>query len=260
MTISIIGCGWLGLPLAQDLLRQGHQVKGSTTSSNKLPGIARAGIDAFLIDLNPDFHADPEGFFPTDLLIVNIPPRNRDDDSHFHLKQLTSLKDAALTSSSPNVIYISSTGVYPNLNRIVTEEDASASALSRGGVPLVEAEDVFRTSDMPCTALRFGGLYGPGRHPGRFLAGRSDLAGASNPVNMIHLDDCIGAINAIIDQDLWNETFSVCSPHHPTRQKFYEEAAAALQIPAPTFSDVPLDYKEVSVEKFISETGYQFRH
>ncbi|MEZ7854793.1 MAG: SDR family NAD(P)-dependent oxidoreductase, partial [Cyclobacteriaceae bacterium] len=30
--ISILGCGWLGLPLARQLVQQGHQIKGSTTS------------------------------------------------------------------------------------------------------------------------------------------------------------------------------------------------------------------------------------
>ena len=34
--ISILGCGWLGLPLAKELLDRSFEVKGSTTSSNKL--------------------------------------------------------------------------------------------------------------------------------------------------------------------------------------------------------------------------------
>lgn len=30
-TVSILGCGWLGLPLAEQLLAEGYSVKGSTT-------------------------------------------------------------------------------------------------------------------------------------------------------------------------------------------------------------------------------------
>ena len=31
-TVAILGCGWLGLPLAKHLLAQGHRVLGTTTS------------------------------------------------------------------------------------------------------------------------------------------------------------------------------------------------------------------------------------
>ncbi len=33
---SILGCGWLGKPLAVSLLDEGFNVKGSTTSEEKL--------------------------------------------------------------------------------------------------------------------------------------------------------------------------------------------------------------------------------
>ena len=31
--IGVLGCGWLGFPLAKDLIKQGFKVKGSTTVS-----------------------------------------------------------------------------------------------------------------------------------------------------------------------------------------------------------------------------------
>ncbi|MDC1274067.1 SDR family NAD(P)-dependent oxidoreductase, partial [Flavobacteriaceae bacterium] len=34
--IGIIGCGWLGLPLAKSLISNNYKVKGSTTRKNKL--------------------------------------------------------------------------------------------------------------------------------------------------------------------------------------------------------------------------------
>ena len=34
--ISILGCGWLGLPLAQQLVHEGYQIHGATTSEKKL--------------------------------------------------------------------------------------------------------------------------------------------------------------------------------------------------------------------------------
>ena len=34
--VSVLGCGWLGKPLAISLLDEGYSVKGSTTSEDKL--------------------------------------------------------------------------------------------------------------------------------------------------------------------------------------------------------------------------------
>ena len=49
--ISILGCGWLGLPLAKSLLSKGHEIKGSTTSESKLEMLKNAGILPFQIQL-----------------------------------------------------------------------------------------------------------------------------------------------------------------------------------------------------------------
>ncbi len=261
MRISIIGCGWLGLPLGVHLKKEGFEIKGSTTHPEKIEQLRNVGIDPFQIRLEPEVQADRDGFFDTDLLLVNIPPRNREGDNQYHIKQLSALANTAAEGAVPHVIYISSTGIYPNLNRVVSESDASGDTKSRGGVNLMEAENVFRSFErFTTTILRLGGLYGPGRHPGRFLAGKQNLPGAKNPVNMIHLDDCLGAITEVIKQQLWNEVFSLCSPTHATRKGFYEAAAKELGIAPPTFSDSTADFKEVSVKKFTDATAYKFKY
>ena len=48
-TTSIFGCGWLGKPLALYLLEKDFQVKGSTTSEEKMQELKEEGIDAQLI-------------------------------------------------------------------------------------------------------------------------------------------------------------------------------------------------------------------
>ena len=42
--ISILGCGWLGKPLALALLNNNYAVKGSTTSFEKTQHLASLGI------------------------------------------------------------------------------------------------------------------------------------------------------------------------------------------------------------------------
>ncbi|MGO1586087.1 MAG: NAD(P)-binding domain-containing protein, partial [Mesonia sp.] len=52
--IAILGCGWLGFPLAQKLVKEGYHVKGTTTTSGKLEKLEEAGIQSFLISLTEE--------------------------------------------------------------------------------------------------------------------------------------------------------------------------------------------------------------
>lgn len=50
--ISILGCGWLGLPLAKSLLEKGFSVKGSTTSIKKIALLEKFGIHPHIVTLS----------------------------------------------------------------------------------------------------------------------------------------------------------------------------------------------------------------
>ena len=76
----VLGCGWLGLPLAHSLLANGCQVAGTTTSPEQLDALRADGIDAHLLRLGPDFTSADEARLlsllrRTDVLVLNVPPR-----------------------------------------------------------------------------------------------------------------------------------------------------------------------------------------
>ena len=50
-TISLLGCGSLGFPLALDLLNEGYHVKGSTTTASKIYKLKQYGITPYLINI-----------------------------------------------------------------------------------------------------------------------------------------------------------------------------------------------------------------
>ncbi len=258
--ISILGCGWLGLPLGEQLISHGFHVNGSTTTSNKLKIIERTGIKPYFIDLSPDFKGDIS-FFNCDILIINIPPRNSETDDQYHEKQLLSIRNQVISKKVSKVIFISSTAVYPNTNGVVCESDADESNLSRGGVPLLKMEKLFANEDaFETTVIRFGGLYGPDRHPGRFLAGKEGLKGADNPINMIHRDDCIAIIEQVIENNLWNDTVNAVAPSIQTRKEFYVNAAEELGMEAPSFGEEPQPFKSVSSSHLLEKLQYSFIH
>ena len=50
-TISLLGCGKLGFPLALDLLETGYHIKGSTTTPSKIEKLEQSGITPYLLNI-----------------------------------------------------------------------------------------------------------------------------------------------------------------------------------------------------------------
>lgn len=260
-TITILGCGWLGLPLAQALVKEGYSVKGSTTREEKLEALHDAGVEPWLVRLDPEVNGDDiVAFLQSDTLIVNIPPLRRDDIVEYHIEQFSSLIDALGQSPVRSVLLVSSTSVYPALNREVTEEDAVDPESLAGQALLLVEEMLMQESGFQTTVLRFGGLIGYDRNPAKYLASMSEIAHPDQPMNLIHRDDCIRIITEIIRLKQWGEVFNACSPLHPMRKEYYGRAAEIAGLPAiPLSQSVEMaPYKVVNSEKLISALHYQF--
>ena len=237
ITISIIGCGWLGLPLAESLVQQGFEVKGSTTTPGKLSMLKSKNITPFLIKLGENDHeVQLSAFLQSNLLIVNIPPGRRNPDVELeHFAQMQGLIEKAKNSPIKKVIFCSSTSVYGKLNKTVTEADMPQPETASGRV-LKRIEQLWlNEKGWQTTVLRLAGLAGYERQPGRFLAGKKGLKDADAPVNLVHRDDVIRVINVIIHQNAWGQQFNVCADEHPSREKFYTHTASQMQLPPPEF-------------------------
>lgn len=265
MNISILGCGWLGLPLAETLINQGHAVYGSTTTEKKLPLLAEKKITPSLINLNPRLQSqDDNEFWDTDLLILNIPPgRGNDNVVDFFTSQISSVTEKLEISPIKKVIFVSSTSVYPEKSGLVKESDAALGEAARSsGNALIHAEKMLQSNDQfNTTTLRFGGLYGYDRHPAKYLAGKKNLGKGNAPVNLIHQDDCIAIITQIIKKPFIGEAFNAVSDGHPPRKMYYKAAAEKIGVEPPTFKkDSTKDYKVVSNRKLKKHLGYNFKH
>jgi nucleoside-diphosphate-sugar epimerase len=254
--VSILGCGWLGKPLGTALARAGYSVMGSTTTQEKVAVLEEAGIMAFVFDVGQLLSGGAAlPFFNSDVLVISLPHGARAGKAEEYVSRIHNIIAAAHRGRIKSIILISTTSVYPNFNRVVTEEDADVRN------PIVQAEKIVRESGISNTILRFAGLSGPGRHPGRFLAGRRDVSGGNVPVNLIHLDDCIEIIKRVIQNNVWNEVLNACADDHPTRKAFYTHAAMDLGLQPPVFSDdCEADYKIVSNERLKAVLDYTFSH
>lgn len=267
-SVSILGCGWLGLPLGADLVHQGVTIRGSTTTPSRLAALRNAGIEPFLLRLDPHLSSDDniDRFFSTEAVVLNIPPpRNVDDPTAFHQAQIRAVCEAAQAGRTRHLIMASSTSVYPNVDRLVTEDDqppgdpeAMPGRRRRSGRMLLTAEETALATDgLRVSIVRLAGLYGGSRQPGRFLAGRTDVARPQAPVNMIHQDDATGTIKALLERAEDGLIVNACASTHPTRQQFYTAAAKVLDLEPPTFdTDDTRGGKRVCNQRLRTEVGY----
>ena len=261
--ITILGCGWLGLPLAEKLVQEGYSVKGSTTREEKLEALHDAGVEPWLVRLDPELTGDDiVAFLQSDILVINIPPLRRDDIVEYHIEQFSSLIDALGQSPVRSVLLVSSTSVYPALNREVTEEDAGDPESLAGQALLLVEEMLMQESGFQTTVLRFGGLVGYDRNPAKYLSSLTGITHPEQPMNLIHRDDCVKIISEIIRLKQWGEVFNACSPLHPLRKEYYGRAAEIAGCePLPLVeSDEPAPFKVVNSEKLVSALNYQFLH
>ncbi|MET3028335.1 SDR family oxidoreductase [Flavobacterium sp. UW10123] len=263
--ISVLGCGWLGFPLAKALIAKGNSVNGSTTSENKLPILKDGGISPFLVTVESesvsenivDFLAERE------ILIIDIPPKLRTVDPSSEKKafveKIKNLIPFIEKSTVKKVLFVSSTSVYGDDNGLVTEETIP-NPDTESGKQLVLAEKLLQENqNFETTILRFAGLIGEDRHPVKFLAGKENLENPDAPVNLIHQNDCIDIIEAIINQSKWNEVFNAVAPYHPTREEYYIQKALEMNLTSPKFNSKKSNIQKViSSEKIENHLSYKF--
>ena len=264
--ISILGCGWLGLPLAKSLLEKGASVKGSTTSLEKISTLKSHRVQAFQIELSEhEIKGKINSFLEnSEVLIIDIPPKLRSASSENFVRKIQNLIPFIEKSSVEKVIFISSTSVYSDNTSTalsVTEKTIPIPETD-SGKQLLKTEQLLQSNtNFKTTVVRFGGLIGDNRHPIHFLAGRQNLENPEGPINLIHQTDCIGIIEKIIKQDCWNDIFNAVAPFHPTRAAYYTQKAIEFNLPLPEFEEGKISMgKTIISDKLVTLLDYKFQN
>ena len=267
--ISILGCGWLGMPLAKSLFEKGFSVKGSTTSLEKISALESNGIQPFQIELSEtEIKWEIDSFLKnSEILIVDIPPKLRSISSENFVKKIENLIPFIEKSKIEKVIFISSTSVYSDASSpevsgaLRVTESTKPNPETESGKQLLATEILLQSNpNFKTTVVRFGGLIGEDRHPIHFLAGRKNIENPEAPINLIHQEDCIGIIEAIVKQECWNETFNAVAPFHPSRTAYYIQKAIELGLLLPEFDQTKISIgKTILSDKLGITLDYKFK-
>lgn len=260
--IAILGCGWLGLPLAKQLVKNGFTISGSTTSEKKVSELTKAGITPYIISISETSILGPVHSFlvSSSILIINIPPKLRREKSENFVAKMYLLLEEIKKSSIRKVIFISSTAVYGNITGDVFE-DTFPNPNTESGRQLLKSEHIFTNCpQFETTIIRFGGLIGPNRHPINQLSGKKNIKNGNYPINLIHLDDCIDIINSIIVQNWWGELFNAVYPLHPDKATYYNSVAIKRKVSPPQYVETTEEIgKKVVSNRLISVKKYVFK-
>lgn len=199
-TTLILGCGDIGMVLGGELIAAGHRVIGARRGVAALEG---SGIEPLALDLSDEAALAK---LPNADFVVYVLSADRFEEAAYRAAYLDGLQAVLRTyegrdSAPQRVLFVSSTSVYSQKEGELVNEESPAEAPGFSGVLMREAEQALHDSPIPGTAVRFSGIYGPGRDRliRQVLEGR--IAPATPPMysNRIHRDDCAGVLKHLIE-------------------------------------------------------------
>jgi nucleoside-diphosphate-sugar epimerase len=182
--VGVIGCGWLGKPLAEELCKSLH-------------------VECF----SRETTADNSSFWQSDTVVISINTK----DNYL----LTLQKIIKLTKPTCNIILMSSISVYREFDCDVDE-----SAIITKTALQKEAEELILNSKENALILRLGGLMGDERISGKWKSVSTFTDGF---VNYIHRDDVINITKKMIENDVRRGIYNVVAPLHPLRSKIHKK-------------------------------------
>lgn len=249
--ITIIGCGWLGLPLAEKLVKKNYSVAGTTTSEEKLSVLNEKDIKGKIFTIGDDT-IDFQELKESTCVVIAIPPSKIDNYANKIADFCKNLEN------NQRVIYVSSTSVYADKDQVAYESDV-LDGTNRSGPEVIKTEKEIRTIlGERLTVVRMSGLVGGDRQPAKYFAGKTDLSGADTGVNMIHQTDAVGVIMQVISSNSFGKTYNGCATEHPTKVEYYTKVCEELNLALPKYSGEPQAFKTVNNDLSISELGYNY--
>ena len=276
MRVLIVGCGYVGLPLGAELVRQGHEVFGVRRTNATGAELKSAGIRPVAADITrPDELARLPAPFDW---VVNCVSSNQGGVEEYRQVYLNGTRNLIewLTPAPPRkYVYTSSTSVYGQTDGALVKETSPTEPASETGKVLVAAEKLLlgATAErkFPAVILRVAGIYGPGRGHLflQYLRNEAKIAGQGERlINMIQRDDLVGIIIAALKNGRPGEIYNAVDDEPVAQVHFFRWLSETLGKWMPPFAAEPengdrkrgVTNKKVSNRRLKMELGYQFEY
>lgn len=276
MRVLIVGCGYVGLPLGADLVKQGHEVFGLRRSPGAEAELRSAGIKPLMGDITkPDQLAQLPASYDWVVNCVSASSGGAEEYREVYLQGMRNLIAWLGAAPPKKFIYTSSTSVYGQNDGSLVKETSLTEPAAETAKVLVETEkallETARQQKFPAVILRLAGIYGPGRGYWfrQYLKNEARIEGTgARLLNMIHRDDVAGAIIAALKSGRPGEVYNVVDDEPVSQLTFFQWLSGPLgkELP-PSVPEDPdavrkrgVTNKKVSNRRLKMELGYQFKY
>jgi nucleoside-diphosphate-sugar epimerase len=266
--IAVIGCGYIGSAAAAIWTKRGHHVTATTRKPEKLESLGKISQKSLLF-LGNNTEEFARLIANHDALLMSI---GADDPGQYESTYLAPAKifrQLALEMKMPKtLIYTSSTSIYGDHNGHWVDEMSPLHPTTPASKILADAEETYlslKDLGWSVTALRFGEIYGPGREISKRVKNLKGhvLPGSGNQyTNMVHRDDCAGAIDYALQHHLIG-IYNIADDDHPSRKELYDAVAKKFSLPKvgwdSSLTGIHVGNKRVSNHKVKGE-GFSLAH
>lgn len=239
MKIAVLGCGYVGAEFARQAKAAGHEVLGVVRSEASRDNLRAEGLAAEAFDLYAgDWALLPKQF---DAVVYAASTGGGGPEAYALAYDVGVKRSVAWARDvgAQAFVFTSSTGVYRQDDGTLVDEESVV-----GGAPTADAilggeRAVLSSGFAKARVLRFGGLYGPGRHHlvdqlrrgERVIGGRVD-----HYINYLHRDDAASSVlAALVGGPAGARVYNVGDGCPVTKEALARRVAERLGQSAPLF-------------------------
>ncbi len=256
MKVLLLGCGFVGKSLAQNLQQQGHAVTGWVRSADSANELQALHLDAFCGDFTEDKSWD---LLPKDFdLAIHIASSGRGDAAVYEKIYQQGMQRLSEKLPQARLIFVSSTSVYGQTDGTLVDENSATDPRSITSQVLLKAEQI--ALKRGGVVVRPSGIYGPQRSFlfQKFMEGTAVIEGTGKRwVNQIHRDDVAGGISWIVNQPDLSGIFNLSDQRPSNHLEIYQWLALRTGKSIPPYAEENHQRKRGWTHKRISSQKLQ---
>lgn len=251
MKILILGCGWVGEAFARRMQSLGHEVYATITQEEKYHRLQGDGIFAIKADFDGQWELED---FPIEVdYVLNSVPAVKRLEKVVLKQRFDQVYQLLSTIRYQRHIYLSSIGVYPDVDGVFTESSVVEDS------NLLQVERMMKKLDNTFI-YRLGGLFGQQRIFAKYFQGRVCETGAQ-VANFVHQDDVLDLIRLGFEKGLKGQLYNVVAPKHVLKKDVIEASAEKYGFTKPSsYNDTAIFRKEVKGYMLQKELNYTFKY
>lgn len=207
--VLIVGCGDLGMRLAQGLSKQGWELYGLRRHWLQETEYMRQIVADVTEPCIPEH-------FPQDLdYVVYCVAANQFTAQRYKAVYVDGLRHVLAwvkQQATPlkRLIFVSSTGVYGQAAGQTVNEGSATEPTRWSGQIMLEAEQLLAKSSIASSVVRLSGIYGPNRERLIERAAQGFYAESGHLTNRIHIQDAANFLQLLLEKTAQNTSVANC--------------------------------------------------